>query len=880
MATFLYRLGRAAAQHKGAFIAAWLVILLAVGGAAAAFRGAFVNSFALPSSQSYQTLERLKTEMPSAAGGSGQIVFISDKPFTDEQKKAINAALGDVEKKSHVESVLNPLARQQQLDDGRKKIADFPQQQKDGQAKIDAGTKQLDEAQAKADAGKKDLDKAQSDLDAGKKQLEGPQNRIRQLKSAGLTGPASAIESQIAPQVAQIEAAQKQIDAGRAELAAGQKKIDDGRAQLKDAQKKLDDGAAQVAAAKKQLDSTEGLRFVSEDGTTAAARVTFDTSAEEVPKEDLAAIQETADKVESTGVQVEYSKELVGQTPSLAGPAEIIGVCIAALLLFLMLGTLVAAGLPLLTALIGLAVGLGGTMALSSIVEFSSVSLSLGSMLGLAVGIDYSLFIVNRYRSNRLKGIDKVEAIGLAVGTAGNAVTFAGLTVIIALAALVVVGIPFLGVMGLVGAATIAVAVLVALTLTPALLSAAGNLALPKRLRTVSDENRAARASGRPIEEHAVKERAWGRLVTSRPWLAVAASVLLLGLVAIPSAQIRLALPDGSQEAADSTQYKAYTAVGQAFGEGTNGPLIAVTDLPAGLSQEEAEEIQYKIADRIRSMEDVTAAVPGGLSENRQTGVIQVIPKDGPASLSTKELVDTLKAESDEITAGTDSSVSISGQAAIQIDVSETLAQALPIYLAIVVGLSLIVLILVFRSILVPLMATGGFLLSLFATLGAVVAIYQFGFLQDLFQVTTPGPILSFLPTIVIGILFGLAMDYQMFLVSGMREAHVHGEDARTAVRTGFNHGARVVTVAALIMVSVFAGFIFAHDAMIRPMGFALAFGVLADAFVVRMTLIPALMHLLGEKAWWLPGWLDRILPDVDVEGARLETQKTHSDTV
>ena len=261
---------------------------------------------------------------------------------------------------------------------------------------------------------------------------------------------------------------------------------------------------------------------------------------------------------------------------------------------------------------------------------------------------------------------------------------------------------------------------------------------------------------------------------------------------------------------------------------------------------------------------------PVALSEDRGTALFQVIPKEGPASASTTELVSELRAKGSEINTKTGVTIGLTGQTAGNIDVSTKLGAALPPYLAIVVGLSLILLLLVFRSVVVPLLATGGFLLSLAAAFGAVVAVYQWGWLGDIFDVANPGAVLSFLPIILIGVLFGLAMDYQVFITSGMRESYMHGEPARHAVRSGFSHAAAVVTAAAIIMVSVFAGFIFSHLTMVRPLGFAMAFGVLVDAFVVRMTILPAVMFLLGEKAWWLPRWLSRVLPDVDVEGARL----------
>ncbi len=341
-------------------------------------------------------------------------------------------------------------------------------------------------------------------------------------------------------------------------------------------------------------------------------------------------------------------------------------------------------------------------------------------------------------------------------------------------------------------------------------------------------------------------------------------------MIALPALDLRVGLPDGGSEPVDSTAYQAYDLAGEYFGEGTNGPLLVVAELPATETDAEVSELQLEIVDRLAAVENTATAVPAGLSEDQRTGIFQVIPTEGPASESTEELVRELRDSAPAIEADTGALISVTGQTAANIDVSEKLMEAMPLYLGIVVGLSLVLLLLVFRSILVPLIATAGFLLSLLASFGATVAIYQWGWFGDIFGVANPGPILSFLPIILIGVLFGLAMDYQMFLVSGMREAWVHGSSAKSAVRVGFSHGARVVTAAAIIMVAVFAGFVFSHLTMVRPIGFGLAFGVLVDAFVVRMTLVPAAMYLLGRHAWWLPKWLDRILPDVDVEGARL----------
>jgi len=420
--------------------------------------------------------------------------------------------------------------------------------------------------------------------------------------------------------------------------------------------------------------------------------------------------------------------------------------------------------------------------------------------------------------------------------------------------------------MGTVGAVCVAVAVLVAVTLTPALLSLAGMRILSKKERArLADEGPASVAEG-----SAAVRRAGRRSTMSTP-AAIAsalAAVALLVLVALPVGSMRLGLPDGGSEPEGSDSQVAYELTAEKFGEGYNGPLVVTVDLPAGLDEDAAEDARLAVGEQLAGLEHAHAVVPAGFNEDRTVTMFQVLPEEGPNAVSTEELVRDLRATEP---AGEASNLGVAGMTSGFIDVSEKLSDALPLYLGVVVGLSLLIMVLVFRSILVPLIATGGFVLSMFAAMGGVVAIYQWGWLGSVFGVHNPGPVLSFLPTIMIGVLFGLAMDYQLFIASGMREAYAHGLPARQAVLTGLRSGRAVVIAAAIIMISVFGGFIFAHDAMIRPMGFGLAFGVLLDAFVVRLLLMPALMHLLGEKAWWLPRWLDRIMPDVDVEGAQLE---------
>ena len=852
MASLLYRLGKFSFRHRWWFLSSWLVLLLGIGGAFAAFSAPTSNNFTIPGSESQRVLDELRERVPDAAGGSGRIVFETEsgEAFTESERQAVTDTVAELNSLDFLKSVSDPFEMQAQLDGSGEQLA--------------AGQAELDAARAQLEAGKPQLEAAAAQLAAGREQLSLARMQAEQLEAAGQAQQAEAIR-------AQLSAQEEQLSAGEAQLAEQQAAYDDGVAQLAEGEQELTD-------AQRMVEATDGLRFVSEDGVTAFSEVQFQEQSYSVTPEQRQEVQDTASRITDSGVQVFFSKEIVEDVSSLFGPSEAIGVAVAAVVLILMLGTLVAAGLPLLMAIVGVAAGVGTTMALTGVVEMTSISPMLALMLGLAVGIDYSLFIINRHRTQLLHGMELEESAGVATGTSGNAVLFAGLTVVIALAALAVPGLPFLSVMGLAAAGTVAMAILVALTLTPAFLGFIGNRILSKKAWAKAGITPpAAHAALTPGDQAAAAEhkengspRRWGRLVTNHPVITVILSVLLLGTMAIPAGSLRVGLPDGGSEPVDSTAYQAYQRLGDSFGEGINGPVIVVGYLPEGLSDSQASDLTYEVADSLRELEHVTTVVPASTSDDGTMVVFQVIPEGGPAAEGTEDLVHTIRDDAGEIKDATGVEIAITGQTGINIDVSDKLMDAMPVYLLIVVGLSLVLLLLVFRSVLVPLIATGGFLLSLAASFGAVVAIYQWGWLGSIFDVHNPGAVLSFLPIILIGVLFGLAMDYQMFLVSGMREAYVHGEDPRQAVRSGFDHASRVVTAAAIIMVSVFAGFIFAHLTMVRPIGFALAIGVLLDAFVIRMTLIPAVLHLLGKSAWWIPKWLDRILPDVDVEGARL----------
>jgi RND superfamily putative drug exporter len=359
----------------------------------------------------------------------------------------------------------------------------------------------------------------------------------------------------------------------------------------------------------------------------------------------------------------------------------------------------------------------------------------------------------------------------------------------------------------------------------------------------------------------------WAKFVTRRRVPVLIVTLLGLGAIALPATQLRLGLPDDGMAATTTTQRKAYDLISKGFGPGLNGPLTVVV---SGSNRTETTAAATHTAATIKALPDVTAVTPAVLSPDGTTALLNVIPSSAPTDQKTTDLVKVIRAHKQNLYDETGARVAVTGQTALNIDVSDKIGGALLPYLAIIVGLAIVLLMIVFRSVLVPLKATLGFLLSTAATFGAVVAVFQWGWLSNLLGVSETGPIMSLLPVLLVGILFGLAMDYQVFLVTRMREDFTHGAGAQEAVVTGVSHGARVVSAAAVIMISVFGGFILSDDVLVKSIGFALAFGVLIDAFVIRMTIVPAVMSLLGNAAWWLPRWLGRILPRVDVEGEAL----------
>lgn len=588
------------------------------------------------------------------------------------------------------------------------------------------------------------------------------------------------------------------------------------------------------------------------------AVITYKSEALQVTDASKELVLKSVEQARSEGLQAELGGTVEFSELEIGGTSEIIGIISAFMILAITFTSLLAAGLPILTAIIGLVIGVMSVIIASNFIEMASFSLILAIMLGLAVGIDYGLFIISRYRQNLVEGKDVEESIAHANATAGSAVIFAGLTVIIALAGLAVTGIPFITVMGVAGAFTVLVAVLISVLVVPALLGIAGERIRPK--------SKAASIQNPPKDnEHSSR---WGRIVTKYPLPTALAGILLLGAISLPALHLQTGLPDKGSKSIDTTERRGYDLIAEGFGPGMNGPLAII------LKAETTDNVQAtfaKVGKELSELPNVAMATPPVPNATGKVAMITIIPDTEPKDEKTTDLVHLIRDKATEFKQQDQVEVMVTGSTAVNIDITEKLNEALPKFAALIVGLALILLMMVFRSILVPIKAVIGYLLTLTATLGFVVFVVQDGNLAKLFDIPVAGPVLNFLPILTAGILFGLAMDYEVFLVSRMREEYNHSGNAKNAVLSGLKNSGSVVTAAGLIMIAVFASFIFVEDTMIKSMGLALAFGILFDAFIVRLTIVPAVMTLMGRSAWYLPKWLGRILPNIDVEGESIE---------
>lgn len=653
----------------------------------------------------------------------------------------------------------------------------------------------------------------------------------------------------------------------------------------------------------------ENLKMLSDDGTIGYTTFALEApSAFEVPQEQRDIVNAAMELGRDAGLQVEAGGAGFGDPIAVKGSSEVVGIIVAFLVLIFTFGSLVAAFLPIVTAIVGVGIGVLTIVGATHFVSLNNITPVLAIMIGLAVGIDYALFILSRYRAES-KRMPLPDAAGMAVGTGGSAVVFAASTVIIALVALAVAKIGFLTAMGLSAAFTVFVALLVALTLIPALMGLLGEKAFGLRIPGLAGTRK--RKKGKKRRKTMGARVAM--LIHRAPALVVAVVVLGLGALSTPVMQLELALPSDSTSNYNTTQRKSADLLKEGFGPGVNAPFLFLVETDTVNPQARALtpliEAQRATAEQkkqpfnpaqaarlssylysvqqVNALSEVRNAQIVNMNKDQSAAQIMITPYSGPADQETVKTAATLREVAKEIEESTGAVVGLTGMTAVQMDITEALEKAMPIYLSVVVGLAILLLLLVFRSIMVPLIAGLGFLLSVGAAFGATVLVWQKG-LWDL--VSTPSPLVSFMPIFLIGVTFGLAMDYQVFLVTRMREHYIRSADrtdrytpynrVEEATIAGFSNGGRVVTAAALIMIAVFVAFIDQPLPFIQIFGFALGVGVFFDAFFIRMGLVPATMFLMGRATWWMPRWLDRILPHFDVEGETLEREWQERESV
>lgn len=882
MATLLYKLGLFSARKAWLVIIAWLALLGITAGLALSLGGKLTTTISIDGVPSQNVVDQLQNSFPEASRGSGQVVFYKESgSFTDADRAAITAALDAVESLPEISEAVNPFEVQAEIRDGEKQILDGKQEVIDAEKEIADGELELADAAQEIIDGEKALEEGLATLATTKSELEGNLAQVNAgLKQLQDAGAPVEMQQELLGTKAQLEGGLAEIQRQTAIALASQDQIASGKIEIADARGEISSGLEEIAQAKidlaigeKLLFATTNFTVVSTEENTALATIRFDKRGTELVDGTRESVVESLSSANLPGIQVEFSQELTQSFGEILGIGEIIGLIAAAIVLFVLLGTFIGMAIPIFSAVVGVGISATVVLALASEIEMTSTTPVLGVMLGLAVGIDYSLFIVNRHRRQMRNGMELEESIGLANGTSGNAVLFAGLTVVIALVALNLTGIGFVGLMGSMGAIAIAVAVAIALTVTPAALSLIGDRILSQKERALIDSPKKKKAAKKSTDPKNALKPVWA---TRHPWVTVFSIVAVLGIMAIPLTDMRLGLPDGGSEPRDSTAFMAYTLTSDGFGPGFNGQVTTVLSTENPILEDDTLAFQAEVATALMALDNVRAAVPAAISDDRKTFIFQVVPVGGPSSVETEQLIYDIREINGSVLDTYGAEIGVTGITATNVDVSDKISDVLPLYLGTVILLSLLLLMLVFRSILIPILAAAGFLLTVTATLGAVVAVYQWGWLADFLGVTSPGPILSFLPIFLIGILFGLAMDYQLFLVSGMREAFTHGKNPRDSINYGIHLSRGVVIAAALIMITVFGGFAFSHLATIRPIGFGLAIGVLIDAFLVRLLLVPAAMTILNKSAWYIPKWIDKAMPDVDVEGTKLERKVLH----
>jgi RND superfamily putative drug exporter len=598
----------------------------------------------------------------------------------------------------------------------------------------------------------------------------------------------------------------------------------------------------------------------SRDAAVGSAQIIYDIAAQEVSDSQIEALFATAEPAEDAGLQVGFGGQ-VAETIQVeqARTAELVGLSVAILVLLVAFGSVIAMLTPLIGAVVGVGVGLLLIRLLATGMDVAYVAPTMASMIGIAVGIDYALFVVTRHRQHLAQGQDPATSIAIATHTAGRSVIFAGVTVMISMLGMTLVGIPLIASMGVSVAITVAVAVLVAITLLPAVLGLVGTNI--DRLRTPFVRVRAEVDS----ESTTAWSARWAKAVIARPWPALLVGVAFLGVLAVPAFSLTTGWPDARNDPAGSPPRVAFDLLTRGFGIGANAPLLVVVDLAQ--PSDDALEV---IAQQLGSIDGVSGITPPILNESGDTALIQVTPTTGPEDERTADLVATLR-DQVALEQSTGTSLNVTGATAFYVDINQRLDSRLILFIAAVVLLSFVLLTAVFRAPVVAAKAALMNLLGIGAAYGVVVAVFQWGWAKDLIGLEQTAPVISFLPMALFAVLFGLSMDYEVFILSRIREAWLMDGDNSRAIIHGMTASARVITAAAAIMFAVFASFIAGDSIEIKMFGVGLAVAVLLDATVIRLLLVPAAMELLGDRNWWIPSWLDRILPNLDIEGADID---------
>ncbi|CAN5405694.1 MMPL family transporter [soil metagenome] len=597
---------------------------------------------------------------------------------------------------------------------------------------------------------------------------------------------------------------------------------------------------------------------ISADGTIAYAAVLYDESAESIPAESVEELTALVDSSATDNLRVEVGGQVISASEEVeTGTAELIGIAAAIVILLITFGSVIAMGLPIITALVGVVIGTLVAILGAAVFDLNTITTAFVSMMGLGVGIDYSLFIVTRFREGRHKGMSVENAVVAAIDSAGRAVLFAGSIVVIAMLGLFIIGIPFVGFLGAAAAGVVIASVLVANGLLPAILGWVG-----------PHIDRWTIPTSKPVP---VERTVGFRLVTriqKRPLVWLIGALVVIGAIAYPITDAQVGTSDAGNDSETMHTRRAYDLLATGFGPGFNGPLTIVVNDNTGLDQTEVTAL----SDNIAATANVAAVNPAIFNETGDTAVFQVIPGTSPQDTQTEDLIKDLR--NDVIPAdleGSGAQAYITGPTAANVDIAEKISDGLPLFIALVAGLSIIILMAVFRSVFIPIKAALLNLLSFAGAYGVLTAVFTKGWGASWVGVDQTGPIESFLPMILFGILFGLSMDYEVFLVSRIRESYLESKDTNWALSHGIGSTGRVIIAAGAIMVSVFASFALGDSRVLKEFGIGLASAIFIDVAIVRMIIVPSVMTLAGRANWWFPSWLDRILPRLDIEGGHSE---------